>query len=71
MPTITEMLKVSAAGSVLVVAVLFAGSAHAPAQGVDLEQQILKALTPKPTEPRSRSYCGASRDVADCGPGLP
>jgi len=63
MPTITEMLKISAAGSVLVVAVLFAGSAHAPAQGVDLEQQILKALTPKPTE-RPRSLTAAPAETS-------
>jgi outer membrane protein OmpA-like peptidoglycan-associated protein len=63
MPTITEMLKIGAAGSVLVVAVLFSGNARAPAQGVDLEQQILKALTPKPTE-RPRSLTAAPAETS-------
>jgi hypothetical protein len=52
MVTFREMLTRGAAGSVLAVA-LFAGST-APAQNLDLEQQILKSLTPaaKPTTTR-------------------
>jgi outer membrane protein OmpA-like peptidoglycan-associated protein len=54
MATIREVLKHGAAGTLLAVAVLFVGSANAPAQNVDLEQQILKSLMPtaKPTTPR-------------------
>jgi outer membrane protein OmpA-like peptidoglycan-associated protein len=54
MATIREVLKHGAAGTLLAVAVQFVGSANAPAQNVDLEQQILKSLMPtaKPTTPR-------------------
>jgi outer membrane protein OmpA-like peptidoglycan-associated protein len=53
MSTFQKMITRGAAGSVLAVA-LFAGSASALAQTPDLEQQILKSLTPiaKPTAPR-------------------
>ncbi len=55
MSTVRGMLKYGAAGAVLAVALL-AGNTNAPAQNADLEQQILKSLSPvaKPTEP-SRS----------------
>jgi hypothetical protein len=54
MATIGEPLKRAAAGSLLAVAVLFAGIANAPAQNVDLEQQILKSLMPTANPPLSR-----------------
>jgi outer membrane protein OmpA-like peptidoglycan-associated protein len=67
MVTIREMLKHGTAGAVLAVA-LIAGSASAPAQNVDLEQQILKSLIPaaKPTaaRPPTRSLTTAPVDNA-------
>ena len=47
MASIREVLTRGARGGVLAVALL-AGSAQAPAQNLDLEQQILKALTATP-----------------------
>jgi outer membrane protein OmpA-like peptidoglycan-associated protein len=54
MATIREC-KNTAAGFLLGAAALFAGGANAPAQDVDLEQQILRSLAPaaKPTAPTS------------------
>jgi outer membrane protein OmpA-like peptidoglycan-associated protein len=66
MSTVRGMLKYGAAGAVLAVALL-AGTANAPAQNTDLEQQILKSLSPvaKPTAPRSptRSLTAAPVDT--------
>jgi hypothetical protein len=68
MATIRVTLKRAAAGSMLVAAALLAGSANAPAQTVDLEQQILKSLLPtvKPTTPRppTRSLTATPADTS-------
>jgi len=68
MATIRVTLKHAAAGSMLVAAALLAGSANAPAQTVDLEQQILKSLLPtvKPTTPRppTRSLTATPADTS-------
>lgn len=68
MAIIQVTLKRAAAGSMLVAAVLLAGSANAPAQTVDLEQQILKSLLPtvKPTTPRppTRSLTATPADTS-------
>jgi outer membrane protein OmpA-like peptidoglycan-associated protein len=68
MATIRVTLKRAAAGSLLVAAALLAGSATAPAQNVDLEQQILKSLMPtvKPTTPRppTRSLTATTADTS-------
>jgi outer membrane protein OmpA-like peptidoglycan-associated protein len=65
MATIRELLKHGAAGSLLAVAVLLAGSANAPAQNVDLEQQILKSLMPTrlPTRSLTATPADTSRTV--------
>jgi outer membrane protein OmpA-like peptidoglycan-associated protein len=68
MATIRVTLKRAAAGSLLMAAALLAGSATAPAQNVDLEQQILKSLMPtiKPTTPRppTRSLTATTADTS-------
>jgi outer membrane protein OmpA-like peptidoglycan-associated protein len=68
MATIRVTLKHAAAGSLLVAAALLAGSATAPAQNVDLEQQILKSLMPtaKPTtlRPPTRSLTATTADTS-------
>jgi outer membrane protein OmpA-like peptidoglycan-associated protein len=68
MAIIQVTLKRAAAGSMFVVAALLAGSANAPAQTVDLEQQILKSLLPtaKPTTPRppTRSLTATPADTS-------
>jgi outer membrane protein OmpA-like peptidoglycan-associated protein len=68
MAIIQVTLKRAAAGSMLVAAALLAGSANAPAQTVDLEQQILKSLLPtvKPTTPRppTRSLTATPADTS-------
>jgi outer membrane protein OmpA-like peptidoglycan-associated protein len=68
MATIRVTLKRAAAGSLLVAAALLAGSATAPAQNGDLEQQILKSLMPtiKPTTPRppTRSLTATTADTS-------
>jgi outer membrane protein OmpA-like peptidoglycan-associated protein len=68
MATIRVTLKRAAAGSLLMAAALLAGSATAPAQNVDLEQQILKSLMPtvKPTtlRPPTRSLTATTADTA-------
>jgi len=68
MATIRVTLKRAAAGSMFVAAALLAGSANAPAQTVDLEQQILKSLLPtvKPTTPRppTRSLTATPADTS-------
>jgi hypothetical protein len=67
MSTIRETLKRATAGSVLVAAALFAGGTNAPAQNLDLEQQILKSLMPtaKPTlRPPTRSLTATPADTA-------
>jgi len=68
MATIRVTLKHAAAGSMLVAAALLAGSKNAPAQTVDLEQQILKSLLPtvKPTTPRppTRSLTATPADTS-------
>jgi outer membrane protein OmpA-like peptidoglycan-associated protein len=68
MATIRITLRRAAAGSLLVAAALLAGSATAPAQNVDLEQQILKSLMPtvKPTtlRPPTRSLTATTADTA-------
>jgi outer membrane protein OmpA-like peptidoglycan-associated protein len=66
MSTIRETLKRATAGSVLVAAALFAGSTTAPAQNLDLEQQILKSLMPtaKPLRPPTRSLTATPADTA-------
>ncbi len=68
MATIQVTLKRAAAGSMLVAAALLIGSANAPAQTVDLEQQILKSLLPtvKPTTPRppTRSLTATPADTS-------
>ena len=68
MATIQVTLKCAAAGSMLVAAALLVGSANAPAQTVDLEQQILKSLLPtvKPTTPRppTRSLTATPADTS-------
>ena len=74
MSTIRETLKRATAGSVLVAAALFAGSANAPAQELDLEQQILKSLMPvaKPTlRPPTRSLTATPADPARSVAGVP
>ncbi len=62
------MLKRATAGSMLVAAALLAGSANAPAQPLDLEQQILKSLLPtaKPTtlRPPTRSLTATAADTS-------
>jgi outer membrane protein OmpA-like peptidoglycan-associated protein len=62
------MLTRAAAGSLFAAAALLAGSANAPAQTVDLEQQILKSLMPtvKPTTPRpsTRSLTATAADAS-------
>jgi outer membrane protein OmpA-like peptidoglycan-associated protein len=59
------LLKRAAVGSVLVAAALFAGSANALAQNLDLEQQILRSLMPaaKPTPP-TRSLTASPADTS-------
>jgi outer membrane protein OmpA-like peptidoglycan-associated protein len=59
------LLKRAAVGSVLVAA-LFAGSANALAQNLDLEQQILRSLMPtaKPTPPPTRSLTASPADTS-------
>jgi hypothetical protein len=52
MTLIREMLRRHAAGPALAVVVLFAGAAGAPAQGLNLEQQIHDALTAGPRRNR-------------------
>jgi outer membrane protein OmpA-like peptidoglycan-associated protein len=68
MSTIRETLKRATAGSVLVAAALFAGGTIAPAQNLDLEQQILRSLMPtaKPTtvRPPTRSLTATPADTA-------
>ncbi len=68
MATIQVTLKRAAAGSMLVAAALLIGSANAPTQTVDLEQQILKSLLPtvKPTTPRppTRSLTATPADTS-------
>jgi outer membrane protein OmpA-like peptidoglycan-associated protein len=68
MAIIRVTLKRAAAGSMLMAAALLAGSANAPAQTVDLEQQILKSLLPtvKPTTPRppTRSLTATPADTS-------
>jgi outer membrane protein OmpA-like peptidoglycan-associated protein len=66
MATIRLMLKRAAVGSVLMAAALFAGSANALAQNLDLEQQILRSLTPtaKPTTPATRSLTASPADTS-------
>jgi outer membrane protein OmpA-like peptidoglycan-associated protein len=68
MTIIQVTLKRAAAGSMLVAVALLAGSANAPAQTVDLEQQILKSLLPtvKPTTPRppTRSLTATPADTS-------
>jgi outer membrane protein OmpA-like peptidoglycan-associated protein len=68
MATIRVTLKRAAAGSLFVAAALLAGSATAPAQNVDLEQQILKSLMPtvKPTtlRPPTRSLTATTADTS-------
>jgi outer membrane protein OmpA-like peptidoglycan-associated protein len=68
MATIRVTLKHAAAGFLLVAAALLAGSATAPAQNVDLEQQILKSLMPtaKPTtlRPPTRSLTATTADTS-------
>jgi len=68
MATIRVTFKHAAAGSLLVAAALLAGSANAPAQTVDLEQQILKSLMPtvKPTtlRPPTRSLTATVADTS-------
>ena len=67
MSTFQKMITRGAAGSVLALA-LFAGSTNAPAQTQDLEQQILKSLTPaaKPTatRPPTRSLTTTAADAS-------
>ena len=67
MSTFQRTFTRAAAGSVLAVA-LFAGSTNAPAQTPDLEQQILKSLTPaaKPTatRPPTRSLTTTAADTS-------
>jgi outer membrane protein OmpA-like peptidoglycan-associated protein len=67
MSTFQRMLMRGAAGSVLAVA-LFAGGTNARAQAPDLEQQILKSLTPaaKPTatRPPTRSLTTTAADAS-------
>jgi outer membrane protein OmpA-like peptidoglycan-associated protein len=62
MATLCELLKPGAAGAVLAVA-LFAGSANAPAQNLDLEQQILKSLTSTP-KAATRSLSATPADTS-------
>jgi outer membrane protein OmpA-like peptidoglycan-associated protein len=62
MATLCESLKPGAAGAVLAVA-LFAGSANAPAQNLDLEQQILKSLTSTP-KAATRSLSATPADTS-------
>jgi outer membrane protein OmpA-like peptidoglycan-associated protein len=68
MATIRITLRRAAAGSLLVAAALLAGSATAPAQNVDLEQQILKSLMPtaEPTtlRPPTRSLTATTADTS-------
>ena len=68
MSTIRVTLKRATAGSVLVTAALFAGSANAPAQAVDLERQTIKSLLPtvKPTttRPPTRSLTATPADTS-------
>jgi outer membrane protein OmpA-like peptidoglycan-associated protein len=68
MAIIRVTLKRAVAGSMLMAAALLAGSANAPAQTVDLEQQILKSLLPtvKPTTPRppTRSLTATPADTS-------
>ena len=65
MSTIRGILAHGAVGFVLAAAV-FAGSANAPAQNLDLEQQILKSLspTPKPTRPAVRGVTSTPVDTS-------
>jgi outer membrane protein OmpA-like peptidoglycan-associated protein len=68
MATIRLMLNRAAVGSLLVATALFTGSANAPAQNLDLEQQILKSLMPtaKPTttRPPTRSLTATPADTS-------
>jgi outer membrane protein OmpA-like peptidoglycan-associated protein len=66
MATIRLMLKRAAVGSVLMAAALLAGSANGLAQNLDLEQQILRSLTPtaKPTTPATRSLTASPADTS-------
>jgi outer membrane protein OmpA-like peptidoglycan-associated protein len=67
MATFQKLITRGAAGSVLALA-LIAGSTNAPAQTQDLEQQILKSLTPaaKPTatRPPTRSLTTTAVDTS-------
>jgi outer membrane protein OmpA-like peptidoglycan-associated protein len=66
--TMSKTPKCATAGSVLVAAALFAGATNAPAQNLDLEQQILRSLLPtvKPTtvRPPTRSLTASPADTA-------